>query len=137
MEQWKVCTIFETECFFNLLLYIWTIMIQIGKKLGFENLQEKLETYIQSRVLSWNRLIKERLKKKVIILLAVLYSSLEILRFLNFFTGLLSSFLSSKKSYILFINSNLSFAEYKTFIWWIRIFHVYQKIEAWKYLVKS
>ena len=68
---------------------------------------------------------------------SVLYLSLEILRFLNFFTRLLSSFLSSKKSYILFINSNLSFAEYKTFIWWIRIFHVYQKIEAWKYLVKS
>ena len=43
------------------------LWFKLEKTLGFENIQEKLQNYIQSRVLSWNRLIKERLKTKVII----------------------------------------------------------------------
>ena len=45
-------TIFVTECLFNLsqevsqIWFIWTIIIQIGKKMGFRNLQEKLENFI-------------------------------------------------------------------------------------------
>ena len=100
------------------------LWFKLEKTLGFENLQEKLQKYIQSRVLSWNRLIKERLKTKVICNTSVLYSSLEILKLI--YSEKATKFLRNlHQLFVLCTASQIILGDFAKFCGLLRIYQFY------------